>query len=379
MLPRTRRQFLSDSLFAALTASAGCLPVAREDRLPIVPFLGEGRGAVGEIKGTGLSGRLAFDLSKLSADSLIVANDSFFIRTRYPEGGPAKKPWTVAVHGLVASTQELSAEKLDAAAQPMGAHLLECSGNTRKLAFGLLSAAEWAGVSLTEVLKKVKVRRQATRVRISGFDKHDAPARGSLAGASWVFTFAELEQAGAFLATRMNGQPLPRDHGFPVRLIMPGWYGCTCIKWVNEIVLVAEDEPATSQMQEFANRTHQRGIPRLARAYQPATIDLAALPVRVEQVKVEGKLAYRVVGILWGGQRTTNKLVIRFHPEEKYVPVESCEHKTNATWTLWTHTWQPRSPGDYRIQLAVDDPKVRTRRLDRDYYTRSVRIDSARG
>ena len=47
----------------------------------------------------------------------------------------------------------------------------------------------------------------------------------------------------------MNGAPLTRDHGFPVRLIVPGWYGCSCIKWVDRIELVADEAPATTQMQ----------------------------------------------------------------------------------------------------------------------------------
>ncbi len=112
----------------------------------------------------------------------------------------------------------------------MGAHLLECSGNGRHRRFGLMSAAEWSGVQLSTLLERLEMARTATRVLVSGFDGHSGPHSGSRAGASWVFTFAELETQGAFLATRMNGAPLPKHHGQPVRLIMPGWYGCTCIK-----------------------------------------------------------------------------------------------------------------------------------------------------
>ncbi len=98
--------------------------------------------------------------------------------------------------------------------------------------------------------------RKATRVLVSGFDDHSQPSRSSVAGASWIFTFEQLEAAGAFLATEMNGKPLSPDHGFPVRLVVPRWYGCACIKWVNEILLVDEEAPVTSQMREFAGRGH---------------------------------------------------------------------------------------------------------------------------
>src|SRR5204862_7518096 len=104
----------------------------------------------------------------------------------------------------------------------------------------------------------------------------------------------------ALLATGMNGAPLPPDHGFPVRLIVPGWYGCACIKWIDRIDLVAADAPATTQMREFARRTHQNGEPALAREFTPAVIDQAAMPVRVEKWLADGRIAYRVIGVMWG-------------------------------------------------------------------------------
>src|SRR6185369_9127809 len=131
----------------------------------------------------------------------------------------------------------------------------------------------------------------ATRVLVSDFDEYAAPydPAHSTPGASWIFSFEQL--ATAFLATRMNGEALPEDHGAPVRLFVPGWYGCACIKWVNAIALVDDTAEATSQMQEYASRTGQTGVPALAKDYLPGVIDQAAMPVRVEQWRVEGKLA----------------------------------------------------------------------------------------
>ena len=67
----------------------------------------------------------------------------------------------------------------------------------------------------------------------------------------------QIRESRAFLATGMNGAPLGPDHGFPLRLVVPGWYGCTAIKWVNEIALLDDTAPATDQMREYAGRTHQ--------------------------------------------------------------------------------------------------------------------------
>ena len=100
----------------------------------------------------------------------------------------------------------------------------------------------------------------------------------------------------------MNGEPLPLDHGRPVRLAVPGWYGCAWIKWVNEIRLVGADEPATSQMKEFAGRTHQTARHDLARDYIAPEIETAAVPIRVERRRTAAGIEYRMVGIVWGGR-----------------------------------------------------------------------------
>jgi hypothetical protein len=141
---------------------------------------------------------------------------------------------------------------------------------------------------------------------------------------------------------------------------------------VDAIALVDHSAPATGQMREFAERTHQAGTPELARDFQPAAIDLAAMPVRVEQWSVDGQIEYRVVGIVWGGTRLAKTLLIRFRPDMAYVPVQHHVHQTNATWNLWTHTWHPQTPGRYQIQLRIADSGLRTRRLDRGYYGRKL-------
>src|SRR5262249_31474879 len=160
----------------------------------------------------------------------------------------------------------------------------------------------------------------ARRVLVSGFDQHSKPSQKSTPGASWIFTREQLESFGAFLATGMNGEALTKDHGAPLRLVVPRWYGCTCIKWLNEIALVGEDAPATSQMKEFASRTHQDGVPALARDYLAASMDQAAMPVRVERWRVASGVLYRIVGVMWGGYALTDALELRDNPDRPREP-----------------------------------------------------------
>jgi DMSO/TMAO reductase YedYZ molybdopterin-dependent catalytic subunit len=384
----SRRELLRGSLVAGGTLllgfdgvawskpfqDAGKDAFAGGKRLGVVEFSKEAAVPMESALGDGLDGRMYTDLAKLSPQSAVTPTDSFYVRTRASELLDTRKPWAVRLGGLVTKPFELHLDELTKSAKPMGLHLMECAGNARSVHFGLMSAAEWAGLPLTELLESAKPKSQATRVLVSGFDTYPTKSVSSQPGASWVFNWDELKAARAFLATEMNGSLLTKDHGAPIRLMVPGWYGCACIKWVNEITLVDDAAEATSQMQEFAGRTQQQGVPKLVRDYKPATIEQAAMPIRIEKWLMGERILYRVTGILWGGSRPVKGLEIRFNPEEDYVPVESVQQKVNDPWSFWTHTWSPRQTGTYLIRLRINDPQIAARRLDAGYYVRSVEI-----
>jgi DMSO/TMAO reductase YedYZ molybdopterin-dependent catalytic subunit len=348
---------------------------SRGTELATVPFVGESDVPLDTPFNQDLDGRLYTDLSTLEADALVVQNERFYIRTRYPDLLVPPDPWTIHVSGLVGTELDIPLDELATRQADQGTVLLECSGNARAASFGLLSSAEWSGTLIGAVLATLDVQPAATGLLVSGFDQYALASAQSEPGASWVFSFDELAAAGAFLATGMNGDPLPPDHGAPVRLVVPGWYGCTCIKWVNELRLVDDTEPSTAQMREFASRTMQNGTPELASDFAPAEIDVAAMPIRVEKWLLDGAVVYRVVGIVWGGSVPATALEIRFGDGD-WLPVDDYKPPSDLrTWSLWTTRWRPAVPGNYAIVLRVSAPAIRTRRLDTSYYLREVAID----
>jgi DMSO/TMAO reductase YedYZ molybdopterin-dependent catalytic subunit len=384
----TRRDFLVAALSSPTFLRQQTPPSGDAHFLGVVP-LGDpgGRPAppFGRLLGEGLDARLFTDLSGLanppsaisnqqsSRSSPVTPNDRFFVRTAAPPGERREAVWAIDLGGLVKSPVALNVRNLEPLAVSAGRILLECSGNADQSNYGLMSAAEWDGIPVASVLARAEASRAAYRILISGVDAA-GPSRTSVPGASWIFTRDQLERA--ILALRMNGAPLPRDHGFPARLIVPGWYGCACIKWIDRIELVADDAAATSQMREFAARTHQDPGARLAKEFVPAVIDTAAMPVRVEKWRRGDRLEYRIAGIIWGGSLATNALSIRFKSGQPWTPVDNCPLPSSTlTWSLWSHTWRPESPGRYQIVLRVDNPSIRTRRLDVFFYVREIQID----
>jgi DMSO/TMAO reductase YedYZ molybdopterin-dependent catalytic subunit len=355
----TRRDFLSASLLIPALARQrsdarflGIVPLGNPAAAPTTPLE--------RLVGSGLDARLFTNLSTIDRrdwKALITPNDRFYIRTAAPATAGEKPA------GFDADLQRSSIR--------VGPYVMECAGNADPANFGLLSAATWEGVPMNAMLDRMRVPA-GRRILLNGADD-PGPSRTSVPGASWIFSRDQLDRA--LLAVRMNGEPLPVHHGSPARLVIPGWYGCACIKWVNLIAIVLDDEPATTQMREFAARTHQHGEPTLARDYEAATIDTAAIPVRVEKWAVDGLIEYRITGIMWGGSKPTNALSIRFRSGGPWVKVDDCPMpETTLTWSVWTHTWRPTEPGRYQIVLRVDDPSIRTRRLDLFYYVREIEI-----
>ena len=353
----------------------GEISLAGGDLIDTLDFADDGDIPMNTPLGTELDGRLFYDHSALSTGNVVTPTDRFYIRTRASELLDLKKPWFIKL-GDGKKQSSISAREIFGKSVSQGLHLMECAGNSRGAQFGMISVADWEGLPISTIFDRVSFKGGRSRVLISGFDTYASPSATSVPGASWIFSADDLSKSEAFIATKMNGSALTPDHGAPVRLVVPGWYGCCCIKWLNEITPVNENIEATSQMQEYASRTHQHGTPYLAREYDPALIDAAAMPIRIERWKVSGRIQYKIIGIQWGGTQPVKSLEISFNGGADWRPVDRLDEKTGDSWAFWAHAWSPKSPGKYRIRLKVGDPLVRTRRLDKGYYERAVDIPS---
>ncbi len=357
-------------------------------------------GQLYQNSGGGHGARLCIDLaSLLTPEGRLTPADQFFIRTEYPDRLKSTDNWKIKVHGEVKRPLNVPLKSLLDSVEPRGPVLLECSGNGNVLKFGLLSVAEWAGIPIEKIIKLAQPTEKASAILIAGFDDDsNLPDRGppykthSWPTCSWIFPIEQLVNAGAFLATEMNGAPLPKDHGAPVRLIIPGWYGCTEVKWVNEIKFVDNNQKATWHMLEFSDRTNQDTSlrppppkfykhpfgPDLARDYRPGTIEQTATPVRVEQWRLGGKIVYRIVGITWGGPIRSEKLFIRYstgrNKASEAVPVKFCKAATsNSQYGIWTHIFTPPKKGYYFIQVRLETSHTGGRQ-NSGHYDRGVLI-----
>jgi len=163
-LPPTRRQVLRSLAGAAsaafadpgpvltrLLATQECRPEKWGALLGTVPLFRSGAPVQPfgvKLGGSGLDARLVTDLSKLDPEHLITPAALAFIRTERPAAVLETRSWTINVSPVAGDASVLSLAELTTRARPMGAHLLECSGNNNPANFGLMSVCEWDGVPL---------------------------------------------------------------------------------------------------------------------------------------------------------------------------------------------------------------------------------------
>src|SRR4029453_4239180 len=188
---------------------------------------------------------------------VVMPNALFYVRNHFqiPTLGPAS--FRLQVGGMVDRPLSLTLRDLRNLPSQTMVITLECAGNGRTLFepaiagekwnLGAVSTAEWTGVPLVEVLDRAGVRTGAREVLFKGEDGGTVDGDSAPIRFERSLSLDDARQADALLAYAMNGEALPLQHGYPLRLIVPGWYAVAVVKWLTEIELV--DHPFAGHYQ----------------------------------------------------------------------------------------------------------------------------------
>jgi DMSO/TMAO reductase YedYZ molybdopterin-dependent catalytic subunit len=174
-------------------------------------------------------------------------NAHFYVRNHFRTPTLDPDTWRLDVGGLVERPIALNLRDLSRLPTETRVVTLECAGNGRYTLdpavdgepwrLGAVSTAEWTGVPLAEVLDRVGVRPDASEVIFRGADRGIVDGRADQVHFERSLPLDTARQAQALLAYAMNGEPLPLQHGYPVRLVVPSWYGVASVKWLTTIEL----------------------------------------------------------------------------------------------------------------------------------------------
>ena len=184
----------------------------------------------------------------------------FYVRSHAPVPDVDPKTYRLRVEGLVERSLTLSLDELtERFTRVETTATLTCAGNRRaeyneiepvggvQWQAGAIGNARWGGVDLAEVLRAAGLQASARHVWFEGVDEHEKNGRNVVFGGSIPLDKAMssvAEVPGAMLATHMNGEELPPDHGYPLRTVVPGYIGARSVKWLGRIVV--SDRPSSN-------------------------------------------------------------------------------------------------------------------------------------
>lgn len=191
--------------------------------------------------------------------SWVTPVESFFIRSHGNTPQVDADSFRLSVEGLVENPLTLSLAELGKFPQPGIVATLTCAGNRRsehsrikpvkgvQWREGAIGNAKWRGARLSDVLKKAGLRESAKHVWFEGLDTVEDGGKSFAFGGSIplekVFQAKDNSPGAVLLATSMNDQPLTADHGFPVRMVVPGYIGARSVKWLSKIVVSDRPSP----------------------------------------------------------------------------------------------------------------------------------------
>jgi DMSO/TMAO reductase YedYZ molybdopterin-dependent catalytic subunit len=316
-------------------------------------------------------------------DSWLTPAEEFFIVSHY--GTPPVDPaaYRLGIGGLVARPQSLTLADLEARPRNEVTFTLECSGNTGlPFLIGAVGNARWAGTPLAPLLERSGVLEQGTEVVFWGADSGEVTIRDNSgvigAGRSGKvvpddsggldltiteqfarsMSLEDALNADNLLCYEMNGAPLPPEHGFPVRLIAPGWYGVANVKWLTHIEVTDQRYAGRFMARDYV--TIREGTRDGKTVWTFATVKhdrLKSAPAKVTRRRDK----YAILGAAWGAPIAEVEVQIDGGPwmtatlADKPPRKHGSRARSEFAWRFWTLPWGTPAAGEHTIRSRAFD------------------------
>ena len=285
---------------------------------------------------------------------------------------PAIDPGTfeLVIDGLVDKSLSLDLDALRSRPQISAVVTLECAGNGRAQLLPrpvsqpwlteAVGTARWTGTPLSSLLREAGVADGAIDVIFTGADH--GIERGQEQDYQRALPVAEAMGDGVMLAYEMNGAPLPPQHGAPLRLIVPGWYGMAHVKWLRRITVVAEPfDGFQMRAYRFRDSPDDPGIP-LTRIEPRALLIPPGFPDFMSRRRVVRSGDVLIEGRAWSGWAEVTAVQISVDGGDTWESADLDPRLDSYGWARWSWTWKAE-PGSYLLSARAMDASGRTQPL----------------
>ena len=301
--------------------------------------------------------------------SKVTPADLFYVRNHFDVPSLDINQFSLKINDSAANQNELSIEQLIKFPERDLHVVMECAGNGRASMtptikgtpwnLGAISQARFTGTSLHNILESVGYPKDAIEVRFTGMDQGKVRPGGTAQYARSLPLEVALHE-DTILAWQMNGEPLPLQHGFPLRLVVPNWYGMASVKWLGEITVLTEPFEGFFQTEDYVyigedgttDETPVSNIRVRSLILEPAD----GLAIKKDIIEVSG--------LAWTGKGTITKVEISFDQGTQWIEAK-IEPPTSPYGTYrWKHLWSPKSAGRYAITTRAYDSEGNVQPLD---------------
>jgi sulfane dehydrogenase subunit SoxC len=283
--------------------------------------------------------------------------------------------WRLHVDGAVDRPLELSMEELRSAPRVTAPVTMECAGNGRALLepraisqpwlLDAVGTAEWSGTPLLPLLEWAGIRPDAVEVLFAGLD------RGVEGGEEQTYArslpLEEVRSGELILAYEANGVPLPPQHGFPVRLVVPGWYGMTSVKWLSRITAldVAHDGYQNRQSYRFRNEEEDEGTP-VSRIEPRSLIVPPGIPDFLSRLRILPAREVVLHGRAWSGWGPISRVEVSTDDGATWNDAAIAGTASPHAWVGWSHAWRAEE-GEHVLSSRATDATGRTQPIDAEW------------
>lgn len=295
-----------------------------------------------------------------SVASWVTPNRLFFVRNHFDIPKVNVATWELKIEGMVERPQSWTFETLRAMGQHSVFATVECAGNGRSFlrqkaagvqwGAGAIGHAEWTGVQVRDLLLAAGVKPGALEVVFEGADRGTEPDHPSPMYFSRSLPLAKALHDDTIIALRMNGDWLDENHGAPMRLFVPGWYGVASVKWLRTIRIIDHAYAGYFQTVKYSIR-------------RPTPAGTGEVPLGPNVVKSEmlqppagarlGVATHRIAGLAWGGEQRITQVDVSTDGGATWHAAKLKGLQQPYSWCHWEYLWTVTTPGDYTLMARA--------------------------